>query len=57
MQRECVGLCSKYITHVVLRKGDVVYEYSDRALWNAILCHLDQDANAEDAQRGELKEA
>jgi hypothetical protein len=49
VQRESVGLCSKYITHVILRKNDVLYEYSDKALWNAILSHLDQEANAEDA--------
>lgn len=50
MQRESSGLCAKYITHVVLRKIDVVYEYSDKALWNAILSHLDQEANAEEAK-------
>ena len=56
LQRECSGLCAKYITHVVLRKTDVLYEYSDKALWNAILSHLDQEANAEDPNRVGLVE-
>jgi hypothetical protein len=56
LQRESSGLCAKYITHVVLRKIDVLYEYSDKALWNAILSHLDQEAIAEDANRVGLVE-
>jgi hypothetical protein len=48
VQREVVGLCAKYIIHVIFHKNDVLYEYSDKALWNLILYHLDHEKGEED---------
>jgi hypothetical protein len=35
-----IGLISKYIIHVIFHKNEVLYEYSDKALWNMILYHM-----------------
>jgi hypothetical protein len=48
VQREVTGLCGKYIIHVIFHKNDVLYEYSDKALWSLILYHLDHEKSEED---------
>jgi hypothetical protein len=57
IQKEFLGLSSKYITNVIFRKNEVLYEYSDKALWNLILYHMDnENENGENEVRGELRE-
>lgn len=35
------SLCSKYVSQVIFQKNDIVYEYSDKSLWNQILYNLE----------------
>jgi len=36
-----IGLCAKYVSQVIFQKDDVVYEYTDKSLWNLILYNLE----------------
>jgi len=39
-QRELKTLTAKFIYQMIFHKGEISYEYSDKALWNQILCGI-----------------
>ena len=42
IKKEVMELCNKYTVQVIFQKGSVMYEYSDKALWNMILYQLEE---------------
>lgn len=54
VRTEVTGLFGKYTVQVIFQQRDMMFEYSDKALWNTILNNIEEDGT-EDMREREMQ--